>query len=107
MTRINPSDTTQEAVLKMSAGNPGAMRTLVTLLKNEGGRQRIVKLDELGHYGAFIWLIYKDLLDGDIPRMEELIDNNQLDDEIERRIQDDEHFAKTWRWHLDEYTPAP
>ena len=55
------------------------------------------KLEELGYRRSLIWLIYKDLLGNDLEKMGTLLDNNQLGDEVERRIQDDENFARQWR----------
>jgi len=95
----------KEQVLRICGGNPGCIRVVTQLLSMSTGATpqtqtpRIDKLEELGYRRSLIWLIYKDLLDGDLNRMGELLDNNQLADEIERRIQEDENFAKQWRYH--------
>ena len=57
------------------------------------------KLEELRYRRSLIGLIYKDLLGNDLERMGTLLDNNQLGDEVERRIQNDENFARQWRYH--------
>ena len=67
------------------------------LLATPNGASRVSKLEDLGYRRSLIWLIYKDLLGNDLERMGTLLDNNHLADEIERRIHEDEEFAKQWR----------
>lgn len=89
--------------LEICRGNPGCIRVLGQIVRMVNGDARIAKLHDLGYRGPLIWLIYKDLLGEDLNKMGELLDNNQLGDEIERRIQEDEHFAKGWRYHEEHY----
>ncbi len=91
------------AVLRMSEGNPGGMTVLMKLAASPNGDSRVSKLDDLGHRGPFLWLIYKDLLGQNLGKMGNLLDNNQLEDEIERRIQSDERFAREWKYHKENY----
>ena len=90
--------------LKICGGNPGCISVMAKLMAVPNGEARATKIFDLGYRGPFIWLIYKDLLGGDLNRLGELLDNNQLADEIEKRIQEDERFAKQWRYHEERYT---
>jgi len=89
----------KKLVLRVCGGNPGCIRVITQLLASLNGESRVDKLEELGYRRSLIWLIYVDLLDHDLGRMETLLDNNQLADEVERRIHEDENFAKAWRYH--------
>lgn len=91
----------RELVLSICGGNPGCIRVLSELAATK--LDRLIKLRDLGYRGPFIWLIYKDLLGGDLEKMKKLLDSNQLADEIERRIQEDENFARQWRYHEENY----
>lgn len=92
-----------DTVMKMCEGNPGGMTVVMRLAATRNGDSRVSKLDELGHRGPFLWLIYKDLLGQDLDRMGDLLDNNQLEDEIERRIQENGPFAREWKYHKENY----
>lgn len=87
----------KKLVLRVCGGNPGCIRVITELLATPNGDSRVDKLEELRYRRSLIWLIYKDLLGHDLERMGTLLDNNQLADEVERRIQDDENFARQWR----------
>ncbi|MCK4964095.1 MAG: hypothetical protein KAS54_03360 [Dehalococcoidia bacterium] len=87
----------KELVLRICGGNPGCIRVITQLLAGPNGESRVDKLEELRYRRSLIWLIYKDLLGNDLERMGTLLDNNQLGDEVERRIQNDENFARQWR----------
>lgn len=87
----------KELVLRICRGNPGCIRVIMELLATPNGASRVSKLEDLGYRRSLIWLIYKDLLGNDLERMGTLLDNNHLADEIERRIHEDEEFAKQWR----------
>ena len=89
--------------LKICGGNPGCIRVVAQITAGENGKARATKLYDLGYRGPFIWLIYKDLLGEDLDKLGELLDNNQLADEIERRIEEDENFARQWRYHEEHY----
>lgn len=95
------NEISREQVLRICGGNPGCIRVVAELLASPNGASRVTKLEELGYKRSLIWLIYKDLLDYDLERLGDLLDNNKLADEIERRIQEDEHFAKEWRYSED------
>lgn len=87
----------KKLVLRICGGNPGCIRVITELLAGPNGASRVDKLEELGYIRSLIWLIYKDLLGHDLERMGTLLDHNQLADEVERRIHEDEKFAKQWR----------
>jgi len=87
----------KELVLRICGGNPGCIRVITELLATPNGASRVDKLEELEFRRSLIWLIYKDLLGHDLERMGNLLDNNQLADEVERRIHEDENFARQWR----------
>ena len=89
----------KKLILRVCGGNPACIRVITQLLATLNGASRVDKLEELGYIRSLIWLIYKDLLGHDLERMGTLLDNNQLADEIERRIHEDENFAKQWRYH--------
>lgn len=69
-TRLELTDTTQDVMVKMSEGNPGALSVCMQLLTETekidpdnplGGLSGILALDTLGIYGADIWVLYKDV----------------------------------------------
>jgi len=78
------------------------MTVVAKLLGSPNGETRVAKLEELGYKRSLVWLIYKDLLGHDLEKMGTLLDNNQLADEIERRVEEDEGFARLWRYHVKE-----
>ena len=70
MGRIDMSDTTVSAVIKMADGNPGAVRVCCEILQTAeaidpdafgGGLLYLLALDDLGIYGPRIWMLYKDV----------------------------------------------
>lgn len=76
--RIQITDSTQSAIMKMCEGNPGALTVCVQILKEAeridpdaimGGIGAILSLDTLGLYGSRIWMLYKDVCEEDIPTM--------------------------------------
>lgn len=72
--RINLEDSMQDAVIKMSEGNPGALTVLVSILSSDsidpdnglGGLGVILNLDSLGIYGTDIYILHNDICEGDI-----------------------------------------
>ncbi len=51
---------TREAVLHMCQGNPGAATVIGQLLKETGGLDAMIHLDDLKFYADKIWVAYKD-----------------------------------------------
>ena len=70
MTRIEGQDTVQDMVIKLSEGNPGALRVCIDITENggsidpdgfTGGTGLLLLLDSLSLYGSKIWMLYKDV----------------------------------------------
>lgn len=59
---VTGSDSMQDAIVKLSAGNPDALRVLYELLQSDPvmGFMRILDADDMGLKGPSIWLGYKD-----------------------------------------------
>lgn len=75
MTRIKLDMTLQDAVMKMSNGNPGSMTVMMQMIVQGekidpdnllGGFGNVLDLDTNGIYGEDIWLLYKDLCGQDL-----------------------------------------
>ncbi len=76
-TRIELTDTGISVAIKMSEGDPCALRVVVEFMKNAGkidpdnamgGFGAILNLDSLGIYGSRIRMLYKDVCGEDMPR---------------------------------------
>ena len=70
MNRIELSDTIQDAIVKLSEGNPGAINVMMNMLQSGdeidpdsafGGFGNILSLDTHGIYGSRIWMLFKDV----------------------------------------------
>ena len=73
---IELSDTEVNVVKKMSAGNPGAVRVLMEILK--GGTLEIMLLlnaDDMGLSGESIWLGVKDHCNQNIDEFKKCLEN--------------------------------
>jgi len=66
MAKITEQDTVEDAIIKMSEGNPGAISAMAQLLKKTGGVAFLTALDNLETYGPRIWMLYKDVCGQDI-----------------------------------------
>ena len=53
-------DTARSALLKLSEGNPGALRVLCDLLRREDGTMLLLHADDMGLRGSSVWLGFKD-----------------------------------------------
>ena len=67
--RIGLKDTMPSVIIKLSDGNPGALRVCMEILEHTtahdpdnvlGGIGVLLFLDTLGIYGSRIWMLYKD-----------------------------------------------
>lgn len=85
--RIELSDTTQSAIIKMCDGNPGALTVLIQLVKDTpkvdpddtfGGLSILLHLDSMGVYGPRIWMLYKDACNQDTKKVITVLRANQL-----------------------------
>jgi hypothetical protein len=86
-TRIKLNMSTQDAVMALAEGNPGAMTVCMTLLREGaaidpdaafGGLANLLSLDTLNVYASRIWMFYKDFCKESIPNMIAVIRANQL-----------------------------
>lgn len=77
-TKIVLTDSIEDALFKMSEGNPGAVTVCLQIMKEAsqidpddamGGIGPILSLDTLGLYGSKIWMLYKDVCDHDLSKM--------------------------------------
>ena len=85
--RIEMCDTLTDVMVKMSEGNPGALRVLCEAAKDNAaidpdaamaGLNGILALDSLHLYGSDIWVLYKDICGEDLTRMIGLLRGWQL-----------------------------
>lgn len=66
--RLTLEDSTMDAIVKMSDGNPGAVTVIGQLLTMEpaDGLIALLHLDDMQLYGSDIWVAYKDVCGQDI-----------------------------------------
>lgn len=78
---INFSDSTQDVLVKMSEGNPGALTVLMELLKRDdpGALMVLLSLDDMNMRGSQIWVGYKDHSGSDIERFARCITDRDAD----------------------------
>jgi len=85
--RIQPEDSVEEMLIKMSEGNPGAMRVLMDLAEISpivdpqnlvGAFGPILNLDVVGLYGPNIWMLYKDVCGEDYYKVLVLLRSCQI-----------------------------
>jgi hypothetical protein len=77
-TRIKAEMTTMEILTTMGEGNPGALTVCVSILKHGPaidpddlfeGFGTLLTLDMLGIYGSRIWVLFKNVCDGDLVKL--------------------------------------
>lgn len=87
MTKITLEDDELTIIMKMSEGNPGAMKVLSDIISRAknidphammGGIAHILQLDTCEIYGSKIWMLYKDVCNEDIATMIAMIRALQL-----------------------------
>lgn len=106
--RINLGDSVMDIMMKMSDGNPGAIRVLMELFNKGaiidpddflGGLGAILSLDTYGIYGSNIWILYKDICDEDIVKTLATLRAAQLGffsiPELRSACSEDSYEAKT------------
>lgn len=69
--RISLQDSAMDVMVKMSDGNPGAMKVLMELLSitqdnPDGGWGTVLMLDSLGIYGTDIYVLYNDICNSEL-----------------------------------------
>jgi hypothetical protein len=85
-TRLELTDNGTTLAIKMSEGNPGALRVIVELMKEGnwidpvgmGGVGAVLMMDTFGIYGSRIWMLYKDVCNQDIIKTMAVIRGCQL-----------------------------
>lgn len=82
MSRITLTDSTQDAFVKMSNGNPGALSALFALSQVKtnsplGGFGNILLLDTYGIYGTDIYVLFSDICDRDPIKMVNVLSATQ------------------------------
>ena len=87
MSRIELSDTMQDSIVKMADGNPGAVITMLEIIKNHdaidpqammGGLGAIMILDTWEIYGTDIYILFNDKCGRDVRKMLMLMRATQL-----------------------------
>ena len=87
MSRIKLTDTTLDVVTKMSDGNPGAINTMMLILKEAknidpqafmDGLSVLLSLDDMGIYGTEIYILSNDQCNRDIRKLLMLLRATQL-----------------------------
>jgi len=77
-TRILLSDSMTDVIIKMAGGNPGAINSLMQMIKEVpqidpqnamGGLGTILSLDSFGIYEERIWVLYNDVCKQDMTNM--------------------------------------
>lgn len=67
--KIKLTDTMEEIITKLASGNPGALRVVMDILKNdEYGLFLLFGLDDMAIKGPAIWVGYKDYCKQDIQK---------------------------------------
>ena len=74
---ISSHDTLQSSLIKLSQGNPGALRVLCELVKADptAGLISMLDADDMGLRGPAIWVGYKDFAKGDLQVFREALRN--------------------------------
>ena len=87
ITRIKLTDTTIDAIVKISEGNPDAVNICAQILTETekidpdilfGGISNLLLLDTFNIYGSEIWMLYKDVCGEDITDMLAILRGCQL-----------------------------
>mgnify|MGYP001582440133 CR=1 FL=1 len=73
---LNLQDTLKSAVVKLSEGNPGALRVCLELMQGSlEGFSSLLDADDMGLKGPAIWIGYKDFAKEDINVFREALRN--------------------------------
>jgi len=87
VSKLALTDTTIDAIMKMSEGNPGAVSVTTQMIHHTeqidpdnlfGGLGNILRLDDMGIYGSHIWILFKDICGESIYNLTLLLRANQL-----------------------------
>ena len=87
MSKLVLSDTAEDVFVKMSEGNPGALRVCLEIYtldpeidpgSSMPGLFPLLRLDAMEIYGSEIWMLYKDVCGCDVVHLLALLRANQL-----------------------------
>ncbi len=80
MVRIKLEMSTQDVIVAMCDGNPGAINVCCQLIKtDEHGLMDVLRMDTAQIYGPNIWVAYKDICDEDIEEMRQRLRSGELE----------------------------
>jgi hypothetical protein len=71
-----------ERVIRMSKGNPGALRVMMDLAGMGSSFDYLAALDEMSIYGSDIWLCYKDVCGQSIFHLMDEIRNRTIKEKL-------------------------
>lgn len=80
--RIEPDDTIEDVMTKLSEGNPGALTALTDVVESRGPHEFLkfaLDLDVYEIYGPDIWRGYKDYCDQDAEEFYQLVSDSDAD----------------------------
>ena len=71
----DPMMTTQDMLINMCDGNPGALTCMIGMLKRDAGKAvlQILQFDMLGIYGSKIYMVWNDCCGRDYDKLDETI----------------------------------
>lgn len=87
MAKITGTDSLQDVFVKLSEGNPGALRVCMEIhtqnhrIDPKAAMPELIsllRLDDMGIYGPEIWMLYKDVCDCNVVYLIALLRANQL-----------------------------
>jgi hypothetical protein len=71
--RLKLEDSMQDAVFKMSEGNPGAINVLMPLIMSKEDFHLVLNLDSIGLYGTNIYKLANDCCNGDMDKFKSVL----------------------------------
>lgn len=71
--RLKLEDSIQDAVIKMSDGNPGAINVLMPLIMNKEDFHLVLHLDSIGLYGSNIYKLANDCCNNDMDKFKTVL----------------------------------
>lgn len=76
MAKLKATDTTMDAALKMSEGNPGALQVVMNLMQdpNPHGFMRLLSCDSIGLYGSKLYMLWNDCCGRNMVKFNAVID---------------------------------
>ena len=94
-------ETTQEMIIQLANGSPGALGVLCELINLPSGLRCLEVLNKFNYTGSLIWLIYKDWLGHDITTLYEYCMDGSLNIALREHRRRDEEFNREWKWEID------